>query len=534
MSKKNKLKKKTLKTFVTEFREKFPELDYLDFTKSEYINSKTKMKVYCTKHNTYFYERPSNIIRGILSCPVCKKNIANDLAKKTFERGKLRFLKFLEEFYPEYEYDINKYQGTNVKFLLVNKYDKGESINITPAGLRNRHNNKEVNEKSLAKESYTSSEIIMNILGESKKISELTFLDIEKICNYVYGDKYKVIEETIAHNRGVVLLCTKHSKKINTNIFKIIHGQTKCSICSRIDSREKVRKQNEVAFIKLINDNCPHIDTSEVYYVTERTKVKIRCKIHNVTKELLPYTIKEKISRGDNICDLCKNELIVKEKTKWFVIEYNSKYPDHNYDLSNVVFKGFHDNITVRCKIHNTIMSTRPYEFLYENSSPCPFCRSSRSKLEKSIETALNNLGIDFEEEFVVPIEDIILSGNKCLNKRDLRIDFVVNYNNEVIFIEAHGKQHFELSNIFHSSATEDEIFERFIKQISRDRALRGYCSVQKIKLIEIPYDGYFNKPELIEKLFRDIIILGGNPKDFIKLPEIDSKYLKLVEMYEQ
>lgn len=39
---------------------------------------------------------------------------------------------------------------------------------------------------------------------------------------------------------------------------------------------------------------------------------------------------------------------------------------------------------------------------------------------------------------------------------------------------------------------------------------------------------------ELIEKLFRDIIILGGNPENFIKLPEIDSKYLKLVEMYEQ
>ena len=81
-------KRKTLKSYLDELKKKQPDLfDQLDFSKSVYVSEKTKMKVYCKKHKIWYDQVPYDLLKGTVSCPECKKEMADLIIKKNIEKN---------------------------------------------------------------------------------------------------------------------------------------------------------------------------------------------------------------------------------------------------------------------------------------------------------------------------------------------------------------------------------------------------------------------------------------------------------------
>ena len=139
--------------------------------------------------------------------------------------------------------------------------------------------------------------------------------------------------------------------------------------------KDKLKEEGD-KLIKLINDNYPDIDTSLVNYTGDREMIKLICKKHldKSPFDIAPYTIKLRLSKGQELCDTCNRENIIKERTEKFINDYNNKYPDNHYDFSKTVFVSFHQSITVYCKIHKLYFTVRPFEFLREGTIGCPKC----------------------------------------------------------------------------------------------------------------------------------------------------------------
>ena len=131
-------KKKTLEEIIKEFKEKFPENDYYDFSETVYIDSRSYITVYCKKHNEYFKILPNTLLKGITACSGCKKEkaeINNQLVK---EKGKESFNKFLKKNYSDkYIYDIDEYDGSHSRMTFIRKSD-GIVKKYTPSDLRSR------------------------------------------------------------------------------------------------------------------------------------------------------------------------------------------------------------------------------------------------------------------------------------------------------------------------------------------------------------------------------------------------------------
>lgn len=101
-------------------------------------------------------------------------------------------------------------------------------------------------------------------------------------------------------------------------------------------------------------------------------------------------------------------------------------------------------------------------------------------------------------------------------------IDFVLELDNNVYWIEYNGKQHYEYQDksFFHTS------YNEFLRQVSRDFNVKAHCKNNNIVFIEIPYT--YDTYEKISNILYSIFIEKQNPLDIIKVPEI--KYRKEVQ----
>ena len=100
--------------------------------------------------------------------------------------------------------------------------------------------------------------------------------------------------------------------------------------------------------------------------------------------------------------------------------------------------------------------------------------RASRGEIR--IEEILREAGLNFKMEYVFP--DL-----KSPNGRPLRFDFVVFDDDGLIdfIIEFQGKQHYEPVSKFGGA-------RGFFQQQYNDKRKRRFCTMNGIKLIEIPY----------------------------------------------
>ena len=66
------MRKLTTKEFITNFKEKYPDMLGLDLTNFEYNTAHKKIIAICCKHNTVVNVTPSNLMKGSKGCKKCK------------------------------------------------------------------------------------------------------------------------------------------------------------------------------------------------------------------------------------------------------------------------------------------------------------------------------------------------------------------------------------------------------------------------------------------------------------------------------
>lgn len=145
--------------FIKRSIEKFG-LDAYDYSKVDYINNRTKVKLICKKHNIEFNQVPNQHLNGNISCPKCLKvlSIGEKVIRDVLSNKKIKFeeqhsfkdckskyiLKF--DFYlPEYntiiEYDgrqhfkqgwnsESEFQRTKTNDIIKTNYCKENNIKL--------------------------------------------------------------------------------------------------------------------------------------------------------------------------------------------------------------------------------------------------------------------------------------------------------------------------------------------------------------------------------------------------------------------
>lgn len=503
-------KKKTLQEFIQDLETKRPEINFLDFSEAVYDGKYVPMKIYCKKHEEWFYETPDELLNtGSIKCSKCKEESAKEIIRKNFENGRRRLLEFLKENFKEYSYDINQYSGCHEKFQITSP--DGKLINKTPSELRTL------------------------IKGEKRK---------------------------------------RNSGKDATKI-------------SRLET------EKEILISKILSYDI-NIDISKIEYINYTTPVKLICKKHP-DKEIwmTPSTINSRMQKGMLLCDECKKEKEISRKTEWFKEEWKKKsYPEVGYyDLSNVVFTGYRDKISVHCNKHNETFEINPHHFLYNNQTACsgccsekismsrrsteaeeffqwmkqnhpeldtnssvyinsntkillfckkhpgreiwlspwdikfnqprlghniicPFCREEKYGKNRSYGESLvfqwfekNGLLTNLNEQ--VQINNIDL---RCpnINKDYIQVDFVYkDASGQTFWIEYNGKQHYSSSKNFHPSK------KSFERQVIRDWCEEQHCVAAGIVLVIIPFDRLVAKS--IWEILDDVIIDGNDPLKWYK-----------------
>lgn len=317
-------------------------------------------------------------------------------------------------------------------------------------------------------------------IGKSKRKTTEEFISQSiKIHNNKY-DYSKVIYKT--KNDKVCIICPEHGEfwQIANNHLKG-HGCPKCGIS--ITSNAKIKSTDDfINSAKLIYGD--EFDYSKVDYINCKTPVCIIChKLDETGKEHGEFwqTPQSHLS-GRKGCLKCKSEKISnlkKSNTDNFIKKANIIHLN-KYDYSKVDYKLANDKIKIICPIHGEFEQTPNHHL---NGQGCPICNSSKGEL--LVRKILTKYKIPFESEITYHVNEIVK------NKKEFRIDFVINLNNHLYFIEYNGIQHYQPIEYF-GGKTEFEL------QQKRDNYVRNFVArhSDKISLLELNYK---LKPETIE-----------------------------------
>jgi hypothetical protein len=196
--------------------------------------------------------------------------------------------------------------------------------------------------------------------------------------------------------------------------------------------------------------------------------VNIICPIHGIVK-VYPGNFLN--GRG---CPKCGQSLKgqYKKLTTIEFIEKANKIHNNYYDYSKTDYILSSQKVIITCPIHGDFKQTPNHHL---DGEGCPICKQSKG--EKLVESVLLKYNIPFKREVTYNVNDIVK------NKKEFRIDFVINLNNRTYFIEYNGKQHYEPSDFFGGE-------KEFKLQKKRDSYVRGFVNRHKsvLSLLEISY----------------------------------------------
>ena len=290
------------------------------------------------------------------------------------------------------------------------------------------------------------------------------------IANEVHKEKYDYSKITeINSSKDIVTIICKEHGEFQQEVNSHLRGRG-CPVCAgkRFSLKEFVKKANKVWNNKY--------DYSKTVYKGYGVPINIICPEHGEFSQLCTNHLKRECG-----CLECQGKPKDFEKissTEVLLKKAKAKYGDF-FDYSKTEFINSRTKIIVTCPNHGDFQ-TLPRQFLL-NDFGCPLCNDhSRSHGEVVITNILTKYKIPFRAE-VPLITNIVVK-----NTNNIRIDFLVTYNNKKYFIEFHGQQHYKYSSYFH----ENDI-NNFYKQQKRDQLLRDFCSIPEnnIQLLEIKYD---------------------------------------------
>ena len=314
--------------------------DKYDYSKVEYVGSKTKVCIICTEHGE-FWQTPNGHLNG-KGCPICSGR--NPLTTAEFIH------KAKEVHGDKYDYSKVKYVNSYTKVCIICP-EHGEFLMTPHCHLDGK--------------------------GCSKcamyKRGKLTTEDFINKANEVHGDKYDYSKvKYTRRDSKVCIICPEHGEfwqkaanHLNGN------GCPKCA-GRNMTTEEFIRKAKEIHGDKY--------DYSKVDYVGSHLKVCIICPEHGEF-----WQSANKHLRG-NGCAKCKGVY----DTESFVEKAKEVHGD-KYDYSKVEYKGTQTKVCIICPEHGEFWQT-PSNHLV--GSGCPICNVGYTKQYKF------NLLQEFKDEY--------------------------------------------------------------------------------------------------------------------------------------
>lgn len=460
------------------------------YSNINFVNMHTKIQVFCNKCKKYFYVIPSrHINKERRECPECSKKI---LKKRPGGRtGTLKsretFIKQAIEVHGEEKFDYSEvvYKGRNTK-VKIKCLVCGNVFWRTPAQHLHGAECRSCRDKRV---------------GELNRLTTEEFI---KRAKEIHGDKFDYSKtKYIDCDTNVEIYCNRCHISFWQKPWSHLRGKYCCPQCTHeLGRKPKLTKEKFVEEARKIHGDKYNYDK---IIVPERglsttTKVEIVC---NECKKSFwqDYDSHIKCKHGCPHCNhggggRCFSIEDTKKKIK-------NKFGDR-YELIESSFISYgkaasfidHEN-------DDETIEISPKDLIRRTGTTC-----NSSLGEKLVKTWLLLNHIKFLER--VPIKD--------LKKKNLpvRIDFIVEYNGEIYWIEYHGQQHFWFVEYLLKTKS------NYWKQRIRDQKVRIYCRDHNITLIEIPYT--YNIQESISGLLSEIILKGKDPKSLI---DIKSYYKK-------
>jgi len=270
-------------------------------------------------------------------------------------------------------------------------------------------------------------------------------------ANLIHENKYRYNKSNyLGAKIKLIITCQIHGDFEQTPDNHINNKQGCSNCCNNV-------KMNENEFIekaKLIHGD--KYEYSKVYYINNRTKVKIICPIHGVFEQT-PYNH----LRGD-MCSACFGN---KRLTTLEFIEKAKLIHGNKYDYSKVEYKNNSTKIKITCPIHGEFEQT-PNGHLNKNG--CPICKESKG--ETQIAKWLDDNNIKYIRQHRFP---------DCRDKQPLPFDFYLPEHNTCI--EYNGRQHY-ISILKWGGET------GLRDRQNKDNIKIKYCNSNSIKVLIIKY----------------------------------------------
>lgn len=287
-----------------------------DYSKSIYVNSKTKLIIRCPKHNLEFEQAPANHINKKARCPQCanesaclKQSMPNFIERAKGTHGDL------------YDYSktvyTNKYSKVIITCKIHGDFSQEASSHLKGSGCP---------------------KCGANAIGNSKRLTTAQFIEQSK---QLYGpDLFDYSKVNYLNNKNNVLLrCKIHDfefKQTPCNHLKSTYGCPKCVEYINCIPRGPQFETSEI-IKKMISIHGDLYDYSKFEYLGTEVKSTIICKKHG---EFLQTPHAHCSSRnGCPSCQTSKGELRVKERLELLGISFiqQKTFPDLIYK-SNLRF----------------------------------------------------------------------------------------------------------------------------------------------------------------------------------------------------
>lgn len=295
-----------------------------------------------------------------------------------------------------------------------------------------------------------------------KKITQEEF--IRRVADKL-GSDYEVLGQYEGRDIPVEM---RHYVCGNTFLKRPHDIQSKGSGCPYCNGNKRA-KYNE----QWVKDNTP----LPYHYVSGYQAMKKKCVFHcDICGENFEQMPSRLINQHIYGCG-CQ---VTKKKT-------NSQFLDEIKDVLNEYeileeYTNIDTPIQFKHKPCGCIFKLSPYKFIHRHDKKyCPICYYKKSKGEISITKTLEELGIDYQREFIFP-------------NTKFRFDFYLPSFN--IAIEYDGIQHFE--ETFFSKGKELENIQ------TRDKEKNKFTIENNIALYRIPYTDYDEISKILYKILKE------------------------------
>ena len=374
--------------------------------------------------------------------------------------------KFKEKF-PNKQYDFSNsiYVDSHTKMIVKCEY--GHTFEIRPCDLLNGYG--------------------CPICGGTKKMTKEEFIENAKIIHNNYFSYERCNFTNV--NSKVIVTCPIHGD-FEVKASNHLNGAN-CKKCSKegilhdITLRPKrnasTKKLTTETFKEKLKEKWgdKYICPEDTEYVNNRTPINILCKEHGI------FTITPNHILSGRGCPICGRN---KKKTTQQIIEEIKEaqpYSDYNYD--EVVYRGIHRHIKLKCNKCGTIFYNSPSN-LIKNKNGCPGCNASQMEIEMRNFLDNNNIKYETEKTF-----------EWLKNQGNMFLDFYLTDFN--VTIECQGIQHFKDVNFGNSISLVEETQ-------TRDKIKKELCEKHNIKVYyyanyhyDFPYYVYEDKNTLIDDI---------------------------------